>query len=212
LIISDCPELWARAGGGGGGGATGILYLILLPFFIIYSMIVTYMVVKKNKECQSLMQQCADIDSAWNPDSVKARIEQAFLKIQQAWVERNQDIAKDYMSERLYNKHKTQTDAMIVNQRKNILDRLNLIEAKVVQVADFKDNSKDSFWVYLEASAIDYEIDEASGSITSGKKDKEESFAELWKFIRLKNTWVVDEIDQKVSVGDLSHLKSLVER
>ena len=211
LVVANCQDLWARAGGGRSGGG-GILVLILYPFFLIYSAIVTHLVVKKNKECKQLMEQSAAIDSAWNADAIKSRIEQAFYKIQQAWVERNQDIAKEYMSERLYAKHKAQTDAMIANKRKNILDALNLIEVKIVQIADFKDNEKDAFCAYLKASAIDYEINESTGNITDGEKNKSYPFAELWKFIRTKKGWIVDEIDQNVSIGDLSHPISLLER
>jgi len=211
LFVVCCPEALARAGGGRGGGG-GIVTFILLPILLIYSAIITHLVVKKNRECQKLLLIAAARDPAWNADAIKARIEQAFFKIQQAWMERNQDLAAEYMSPRLYAKHKMQTDAMIQNKRKNILNSLNLIEAKIVQIADYTNDASDSFWVYIKASAIDYEINEVTGAVVDGKDDKSYPFAELWKFVRKDNGWVVDEIDQKVSIGDLSHLHSLMER
>lgn len=212
LCAFICHDALARAGGGGGGSGGGILTLILLPFFLIYSAIVTHLVIKKSRECENLLKVAATRDSAWKANAIKSRIEQAFFKIQEAWMERNQDIAKEYMSERLYAKHKMQTDTMIRNKKKNMLDALNLTEAKIVQIADYKDDSNDSFWVYIRASAVDYKIDEATGSVVDGDATKSHPFAELWKFVRSDQNWVVDEIDQKVHIGDLTHLKSLIER
>jgi len=204
-------EALARAGGGGGDEGGGILGLILWPFFLIYSAIITYLVHKKNKQCKSLLAKLAKIDSYWDLDKIKSQIEKAFFKIQEAWMRRNQEIAKDYMSERLYTKHKLQTDQMLSEKRKNVLERINLKESKIVEVADFEDDSKDRIWVYIKGKMVDYIIDETTGKVVSGEKEKAENFSELWKFIRVPKGWVLDEIDQKVQISDLKGFKSFSE-
>ncbi|MEY2509355.1 MAG: hypothetical protein QOE26_118 [Verrucomicrobiota bacterium] len=50
---------------------------------------------------------------------------------------------------------------------------------------------------------IDYTIDDTNNRLVSGDSTKAESFTELWKFVRIGNTWVLDEIDQNVSSSDL---------
>jgi hypothetical protein len=50
---------------------------------------------------------------------------------------------------------------------------------------------------------IDYTIDDTNNRLVSGDSTKAESFTELWKFVRIGNTWVLDEIDQNVSLSDL---------
>ena len=209
LFCALLPEdVMARAGGGGGGKGGGLLYIILLPFLIIYSAIITYLIAKKNKKCKSLLQRLERSERSWDLDRIKAQIEVAYFKIQEAWMKRDQEIARDYMSERLYAKHKAQTDQMLSEGRKNVLERINLREAKIVEVADYKDDTKDRIWVFIKGSMIDYIINESTGEVVSGKKDEVEDFDELWKFIRGHKGWVLDEIDQSVGVSDLRGFKS----
>lgn len=209
-IIYFMPEnAFARAGGGGGGGKGGILTIILLPFLIVYSAILTHLVRKKNRESKKLLAKIEAIDSSWDLNKIKARIEIAFFKIQEAWMARDQDIAKEYMSERLYNKHKAQTDQMIKENRINNLERINLKEAKVVEVVDYVDDSKDRLWVYIEGSMIDYIVNSETGEHISGETDETEDFSELWKFMKnYNNEWVLDEIDQSAGIFDLRSMNS----
>lgn len=157
------------------------------------------------------MKKIFEFDSSWNFDNFKNNIETAFFKIQQAWMERDQDIAKDYLSKSLYEKHKTQTDNMIKAHEKNILRNISLLEHKMVQVSDYSDNSKDAFWVYIKGSMIDYTINDETGNKIAGKEDDESAFIELWKFIRSDNGWVVDEIDSNVTIDDVKEFKSFSE-
>jgi len=83
-----------------------------------------------------------------------------------------------------------------------MLENINLAQVDIVDVEDFVDNRKDRFWAHLEGSMIDYTIDDTNNRV-SGDNTKAESFTELWKFVRSGNTWVLDEIDQKVSLSDL---------
>ena len=98
---------------------------------------------------------------------------------------------------------------MISQHRQNVLEEINLIETDIVDVEDFSDNRKDQFWVYVKGSMSDYTIDDRTGSIVSG--DKKAEFTELWKFLRIGDTWVLDEIDQKVSLFDLKKFKATTE-
>ena len=191
----------ARAGGGSSKGG-GILGLILWPFILIYSAIITYIAIKKNKQAKALIAVISKHDNAWDLDSLKARIDETYFKVQTAWRDRDQEIAKDCMSERLYFKHKAQTDDMLKRGIRNVMESINLKEAKIVEVLDYKDNSKDTFWAYIVGSMVDYTIVEKSGELIDGEK-KNNSFKELWKFKRQGDTWLLDEIDQDVEISDL---------
>jgi predicted lipid-binding transport protein (Tim44 family) len=209
LVVSD---VFARAGGGGGsGGGGGIAYIILLPYLIVHSIIVTYLVVKKQKQCRNLMDKLKRLDSIWDADAVQRRIEETYFKVQDAWTNRDQTIAKDYMSGRLFTKHKMQTDQMLIDHKRNVLDRINLIESKIVEIADYKDETKDKIWVYIKQSMIDYMLNDETKSVASGDANKPEVSAELWKFIREEKQWVLDEIDQNVTIQELNSLISTSE-
>lgn len=203
-------EVWARAGGGEGGGKGGIINLILFPIFIGYSLWMSYLVFRKSRDSQKVLER-AKVDAFWDPESIKDRIRVVYFKVQEAWMARNQDIAKNCMSDRLYQDHKRQTDLMKQNGTKNVLQSIHLSRARIVEVLDFDDDSMDQFWTHIEGSMIDYTIEEKTGNLVKGSKTKTESFAELWKFIRTDHGWVLDEIDSSVSAHDLLGMKSMTE-
>jgi predicted lipid-binding transport protein (Tim44 family) len=205
LWLAVAETAWARAGGGGGGGGGkgSWLSIVLLPFFIIYSAILTHQVRKKSRACKELLARLEKLDPVWDLDSIRHRVNEVFFKVQTAWTERNQDLARDCMSDTIFAKHKLQTDQMIAQHRVNALADMNLIKVDIVDVEDFLDNKKDRFWAHLEGSMIDYTMDETNNRVVSGSNTKPEEFTELWKFIRIGNAWVLDEIDQKVSLSDL---------
>jgi len=133
VIILFPDEVMARAGGGSSKGG-GILGLILWPFILIYSGIITYIAAKKNKQAKELLKQISKKDTMWDVGHIKSRVEEAYIKIQQAWRDRDQDIAREYMSNRLYMKHKLQTDDMLKRGIINVMENINLKEATIVSL------------------------------------------------------------------------------
>lgn len=204
-------DAWARAGGGGGGsGKGGIINLILFPLCIAYSLWVSYLVFKKNRDSQQALER-AKVDAFWNPDSLKDRISFVYFKVQEAWMARDQRIARDCLSDKLFQDHQRQTDLMKQNGTTNVLEDIHLARARIVEVLDFDDNSKDQFRVHIAGSMIDYTINDRTGEVVRGKKDKSESFKELWKFVRADHGWVLDEIDSSVHANDLLGMNSMTE-
>src|SRR5690606_29632871 len=45
----------------------------------------------------------------------RERVEEVYFKIQEAWTSRDQSICRAYVTDRLFSKHKAQTDAMLVH-------------------------------------------------------------------------------------------------
>ena len=58
---------------------------------------------------------------------------------------------------------------------------------------------------------IDYAIDTTNNEVVSGDPNEAEHFCELWKYVRRNNNWVLDEIDQKVDISDLTGFESFSE-
>lgn len=210
LLLFGVESALARAGGGGGGsnsGGGGWLSIIALPIMPIYAAIITFQVRKKSQACKELLARLEKLDPAWDLDAIRRRVNEVFFKVQGAWVERDQTLAKNCMSQAIFNKHKMQTDQMIAQHRRNVLEDINLIETEIVDVQDFADNKRDRFWVYVKGEMRDFMADDRTRDIVSGNEEKEK-FTELWKFIRAGDTWVLDEIDQKVSLFDLRGFKA----
>jgi hypothetical protein len=63
LWLVTIDTAWARAGGEGGGSGRGSwLSIIALPFFIVYSAILTHQVRKKSKACKELLARLEKLD------------------------------------------------------------------------------------------------------------------------------------------------------
>jgi len=193
-------EALARAGGGSASkGAGGIVGWLVAGIIAAVSAVVVY---RKNRRCKALLAEISKIDKAWDPHALAARVEETYFKIQDAWKERDQDLARNYMSDRLYRKHKHQTDQMIKDGHKPMMFAINLKKATIVEITDFDDDSRDRFCALIEGSMIDYVVDEKTKAHVAGDP-QDLGFREFWRFVREGDTWVLDEIDQKASMSGL---------
>ncbi|HNY10770.1 MAG TPA: Tim44-like domain-containing protein [Candidatus Wallbacteria bacterium] len=147
--------------------------------------------------------------SIQNPEA-EARVRHVFNMVQRAWAERDQYIASDCMSERMFREHKAETDEMISERKKNILENIVINE---IAITKFSDNASSGYDGGLEpasaygsggasvmvaritASMIDYVIDETSGSLIDGDANVPDRFTETWRFIKNEHGWVLDEIE-----------------
>lgn len=109
------------------------------------------------------------------------RAQTAFFKLQQAWAARNQDLARDVMSEALYERHKMQTDQLIAHHQIDVLDNIVIGHARIINVSAGK--PYDSIVVAFDASMSDYTIDEGTKQIVDGNQVPT-TFTEHWTFIR----------------------------
>src|SRR5438105_13102498 len=98
------------------------------------------------------------------------RAQAAFFALQKAWMDRNLEPARVYMSDGIYRRWKTQIDAMIAAHKRNVLERLVIGGAQIVKVQT--DPNFDSIPARIDASAADYGFDDtASNTVTSRPRD-----------------------------------------
>lgn len=210
LIISiflflDPEQAWARAGGARSKGG-GIAALILWPFFVIYGMILMRKIRKRALETAQLVLRFSAADSAWELTHLESAVRTAFPIVQLAWMKRDQDICRAYVTDNLYAQHKQQTDALIGKHRTNILENIILNDVLIVQARDEPDNSKDCFWAFINGKMVDYEVDDKTKKITDGDK-KLRDFMELWQFKRHGDQWLLNQIDSEVTLSDIEIIR-----
>jgi predicted lipid-binding transport protein (Tim44 family) len=109
------------------------------------------------------------------------RAQTAFFKLQQAWTARNQDLARDVMSDALYERHKMQTDQLLAAHQIDVLENVVIGSARIVDV--HAGGSYDAITVAFTASMTDYTIDEKTRQVVSGDR-YQQTFTEYWVFIR----------------------------
>lgn len=201
VLLALVPEeAFSRAGGGSSNSNGGNLLVYIIGG--ICSAIMAVIVYYKNKTCNELLEKISKLDAAWDPHALKARIEISYFKIQEAWKQRDNDLAKEYMSNRLSAKHKMQIDQMLEDGHKPMMFEINLKQATIIEIADFEDDSRDRFCALIEGSMIDYLIDEKTKEHINGSGENQ-TFREFWKFVREDNNWVLDEIDQTATSREL---------
>ena len=143
---------------------------------------------------KNLTEELEKQDPLWNLRTMKSRVNEVFFKVQAAWAERNQELARDCMSDKLYQRHKAQTDQMLADKSRNALENIQLAEILIYSVADYQDDARDTFAAQLTGSMIDYTVKEANGYVTVGDRFNPEEFTEVWYFIRQNNQWVLNAI------------------
>jgi hypothetical protein len=109
------------------------------------------------------------------------RAQTSFFKVQQAWAARNQDLARDCMSDALYERHKMQTDQLLANHQVDMLENIVIGSARIIQVTP--GHAFDSIAVAFTASMTDYTVDEQTKKIVGGTQSQQ-TFTEFWTFIR----------------------------
>lgn len=147
----------------------------------------------------ALLAEAAQRDSVWREDALLQHARDAFEAVQRAWVARDQDLAREVMTAKLYAHHKAQTDAMIARGERNVLGGLEITAARIVHLADRLDDDQDVVWIQFTASAEDYLVSEQTGKVLKGAKGERSVFKEVWKFKRDGRTWRVDAIDGNIA-------------
>ena len=146
------------SGGGSGSGTLTIdpTFFYILIILIIIALIIIGLLIwrfrKKNKEAEGLTEQIKHYDKAWDPEDIKNHVTGTFYKFYEAKKQQNIDIAKDYISEPLYRSEKSQIHRVKSRNHKNIIQSATLKDLKIMGIGDYRENSKDYFWAYINGS------------------------------------------------------------
>jgi hypothetical protein len=226
-----------RAGGGGGGGGhassshsyssshgsysgQGDIGAVLILLLVVATVLVYTLVQNaqlktelsnKLTAVRHLTAELEQRDPLWNLQAMTTRVNEVFYKVQAAWTQCDQDLARDCMSDQLYRRHKAQTDQMLADQTRNVLENIQLAEVLIYSVADYHDDARDTFAAQLTGSMIDYTVKEAHGYVTVGDRVNPETFTEIWYFVRRKDQWLLNAIAPLVTAEIIGHGRSYSE-
>lgn len=218
-ISYDNPITILRAGGGSSsrshsssGGSSSrhygsrgyssplstIISAIVFMLIIFASTIILYFkVLRASFNSKRYLRLLDNKDITWKYKTIEKRVIETFYVVEEAWTNNDINKAKDYMDKDLYENFKSKLEWMDINNRRNILKKIRLVNLKPVSVYDDKDDNKDLIWFYIKGKMIDYIVDTKTKSIVSGTT-KNKSFVEFWKFVKNDNNeWVLSEILQE---------------
>jgi hypothetical protein len=212
FLILSCTAFsaYSRAGGGGGGAGTygrglgviiGLVNLILILWFVY----------RKNKKAKQLIAFSGVLDSVWNYDEMIAYSQEVFVRMQNAWKERDMDLVKDLVTDRLYHDYQKQLDWQKVKHEQNVIESIDIRRAQIIGVEDHSGKDEDKFTVYIKGKLVDYTISDKTGKIYENKSKSKTRFVDLYYFIRNGDKWLLDKIDNDVSLGKILKTKEIVD-
>ena len=189
-------------GSGGGGGIIGLLFYIIMmiPFpwnFVVIGVIV-FLVWWGNKQSkqQSVLNQLPmegmedrqreverymQSNPTFNIEGFKAKVNKAFVEIQEAWSLKDMSKVRKYISDGMYQRLNIQFKMMNILDQKNIIENLKVENIIIDKVEN--DGNFDIIHVAIRASIVDRFVSSKYPQFNSGGS---EDFVEYWSFIRRK--------------------------
>ena len=190
---------------GTGGVISNILSAIIMVILLFIGTIILYLkVLRSSFNSKRYMRMLDDKDITWNYKNVERQVIDAYYIIQEAWAVGNMAKAKDYMAKELYESFQSKLEWMEVKKRKNVLEKIRLVNVKPVSVHDDEDDKKDLIWFYIKGKMVDYMINTETLEKVGGTT-RTTSFVEFWKFTRTENNrWVLTKILQQEEANKIT--------
>ena len=191
-------------GGSGGSGTKGDIYSFVLNMLVGYS-IVFYPIVIRNKKIRKYkLNAMKDFDNTdWDYKKLVKDVEKTYFVIQKAWTENKIDMAKDYLTNELYECYKIKLEWMEINNKQNILKNIKLLNVYPIAVNDEEGNINDKVYMYIKGKMIDYIINTETKEIIDGE-NRSKSFIEYWLFVKdEKGKWLLNKIYQVDELGSI---------
>ena len=177
--------------------STIISAIVFILILFASTIILYFKVLRASFNSKRYLRLLDNKDITWKYKTIEKRVIETFYIVEEAWTNNDISKAKDYMDKDLYENFKSKLEWMDINNRRNILKKIRLVNLKPVSVYDDNDDKKDLIWFYIKGKMIDYIVDTKTKSIVSGDT-KNKSFVEFWKFVKNENNkWVLSEILQE---------------
>lgn len=144
--------------------------------------------VKQSKLTKDALQASTLKDKAWDENRLTEGAKSVFMAFQRDWSGNDPSATVNYLTPYYYGHIELMLLALRQMNRRNDVNNVELVDAKIIAVNDSDNDSEDAFTIGFEARANDSLIDTSSGAelpfYTTHK-----SFTEYWSFYRDGNTW-----------------------
>ena len=121
-------------------------------------------------------------DPNFNADKFKSYAKDVFIKLQNAWTERDWEKIRAFESNELFEQHKAQLDGYINNNQINVMDRICVNWVRMISYE--KNGGKEILTVTLNSRMGDYIIDATTKELIRGNKYNEYTNTYVMQFIR----------------------------
>lgn len=134
-----------------------------------------------NEMVISLIRQ---VDPNFSRVKFESFAKEVFIKLQNAWTDRDWEKIRPFESAELFEQHKMQLDGYIKNNQINVMDRICVNDINFVSFEQSSD--KDILVIDLDSRMSDYIIDATTKQVIRGNKDTEYYHTYTLTFTRKK--------------------------
>ena len=146
---------------------------------------------------ETIITRIQENDKNFNADEFKAFAKDVFIKLQNAWTDRDWEKIRTFETNELFEQHKAQLDGYIRNNQINVMERICVNWVKLKAFA--QSGEKEILTVDLNSRMGDYIIDATTKKVLQGNKTEEYTNTYQLKFIRTKGE-KTPEGGQKVNI------------
>jgi predicted lipid-binding transport protein (Tim44 family) len=122
--------------------------------------------IRNEERSHNVASRVQEVDQYFNESKFLTWAKDIYIKLQNAWSERNWEVIRPFESEELFETHHKQLQGYIDRGQINKLERISVNYGELVSFS--QDSEKDTLVVALNSSMIDYIINANTGSIIKG--------------------------------------------
>ena len=127
-------------------------------------------------------EKVKQVDELFNEEEFNQKAKMLFVKMQNAWTDRNWEEIRPFETDELFEQHKMQIEGYIRSNTINIMDRICVLYSKLLSFEQTGD--KDILNVVIKSRMSDYIIDATTKEVVRGDKQTERVNFYRLEFIR----------------------------
>lgn len=137
-----------------------------------------------NVSQESVVEQIQTIDPNFSSEKFTAWVREVFIKLQQAWSDRDWKKIRPFESEELFSLHNAQLEEYIRGNKINLIEKIGIKSCRLVSFAE--DGDKEVVKVRLSAVMRDYVIDATTRKVLESDPNKDWYMTYILTFNRKK--------------------------
>lgn len=121
-------------------------------------------------------------DPAFSQENFISRINNMFIQLQTAWMDKQWSSIRPFETDALFNMHKQQLQTYIDRNQTNAVENIAILDSKIVRYNQSSDY--DEIDVYLQVRLNDYVKDDDTGKVVKGDPNRDVYMVYVWTLIR----------------------------
>ena len=132
------------------------------------------------------MSDYASLDPRFDADKLKTHLSNLYVRMQDAWHEKNIEELRPYMTDAFYGQMDRQLDSLRKARRTDYTERIAVLGVELLGYRQA--NGMDYITARLNTRIVSYILDDGTGKVVSGDRDREKFMEYEWDIVRKSGT------------------------